>query len=265
MEDKQSGNGTLAAAGWRLKLLDGWQLTADDEVVPVALREQRLLAALALLGQRPRSYLSGVLWPESGEQRAQANLRAAVWRIHHHTPEVLEEGNGMLELAPAVSVDVHELRAVSRHISASSADLPDADVALPLLRHSTLLPGWYDDWVLEEREQLHQLRLRALEALARRLVEAGDIDNAIQAAMCAATIEPLRESAHRMLIRVHLVDGNHVEAIRVFRSFRDRLRSELGITVSQQIVDLVRPLLADRAEDDGRRNRTAPRAGRRSR
>ena len=119
-----------------------------------------------------------------------------------------------------------------------------------MLRRGTLLPGWYDDWALEEREQLHQLRLRALEALADRLLDHGELDAALQAAMGAVQLEPLRESAHRALIRVHLKDGNHVEAVRVYRAFKERLSDELGISVSHQIVDLIRPLQAVPARND---------------
>lgn len=236
--------GALSTPGtrWSLRLLDGWQLRSDGGATPmVAYRERRLLSLLALQGERPRSHLAGLLWPESEEGRAQGNLRAAVWRVQHMLDGVLLESPGMMALAPEVRVDVHELRDLAHRV-VSLGELPDAEHALEVLRRGTLLPGWYDDWALEEREQLHQLRLRALESLADRLLERGDLDDALQAAMAAVTLEPLRESAHRALIRVHLMDGNHVEAVRVYRTFRERLNDELGISVSSQIVELVRPL-----------------------
>jgi DNA-binding SARP family transcriptional activator len=226
---------------WSLRLFDGWQLRCDDAAVVVAYRERRLLSLLALQGERPRSHLAGLLWPDSDESRAHGNLRAAVWRIQHLLVGVLQESPGMMTLAPDVHVDVHELRNLAHRLTADG-EPPDTAHALEVLRRGTLLPGWYDDWALEEREQLHQLRLRALENLADRLLEDGQLDGALQAAMGAVSLEPLRESAHRALIRVHLRDGNHVEAVRVYRAFRDRLDDELGISVSPLIVDLVRPL-----------------------
>ena len=36
-----------------------------------------------------------------------------------------------------------------------------------------LLPGWYDDWVIFERERIRQQLLHALEILSRRLVSRG--------------------------------------------------------------------------------------------
>ncbi|KAE8763524.1 AfsR/SARP family transcriptional regulator [Georgenia thermotolerans] len=237
------------APRWSLRLFDGWQLRCGDAAVVVAYRERRLLSLLALQGERPRAHLAGLLWPESEEGRAHGNLRAAVWRIQHLLDGVLEESQGMMALAPGVHVDVHDLRGVAHQVTAGQ-DPPDTARALQVLRRGTLLPGWYDDWALEEREQLHQLRLRALEALADRLLDHDELHGALQAAMGAVQLEPLRESAHRALIRVHLKDGNHVEAVRVYRAFKERLSEELGISVSHQIVDLIRPLQAVHPRND---------------
>jgi DNA-binding SARP family transcriptional activator len=240
---------TGTGSGWSLRLFDGWQLRCGDAAVVVAYRERRLLSLLALQGERPRAHLAGLLWPESEEGRAHGNLRAAVWRIQHLLDGVLEESQGMMALTPDVHVDVHDLRKIAHQVTTGEGP-PDTARALQVLRRGILLPGWYDDWALEEREQLHQLRLRALETLADRLLERGELDEALQAAMGAVHLEPLRESAHRALIRVHLRDGNHVEAVRVYRVFRERLSEELGISVSNQIVELIRPLQAVHTRHD---------------
>jgi hypothetical protein len=70
-----------------------------------------------------------------------------------------------------------------------------------------LLPGWYEDWVLVERKRLRQLRMHALEALAEKLTEAGRYGVAMPAAYAAVRADPVRESAHRAVVRVHLAEG----------------------------------------------------------
>jgi DNA-binding SARP family transcriptional activator len=102
-----------------------------------------------------------------------------------------------------------------------------------------LLPGWYDDWVLPERERLRQLRLHALEVSADRLAREGRYGEAVQAAYAAVHTEPLRESAHRAVVRVHLAEGNVVEAVRAYRDFRDRLVHELGVSPTMQMEELI--------------------------
>jgi len=118
----------------------------------------------------------------------------------------------------------------------------DHEQLLPIISPDELLPAWDDDWVVDERALLHQLRLRALEDLTAYLLDRADIDGALQAAMRAVTIDPLRESANRALILVHLADGNHAEAVRVYRSFKRRLSDELRVCVSRQIVGLIQPI-----------------------
>jgi Bacterial transcriptional activator domain. len=59
--------------------------------------------------------------------------------------------------------------------------------------------------------------------------------------MCLAAVsgEPLRESAHRQLIEVHLAEGNRVEALRQYEAYRQLMRDELGLGPSPHIVNLV--------------------------
>jgi pentatricopeptide repeat protein len=124
------------------------------------------------------------------------------------------------------------------------------DPAAPLAELATpdtslcgdLLPGWYDDWVLLERERLAQLRVHALEVVAARLAAAGRHGQAIQAAYAAVQTEPLRESAYRTVIRVHLAEGNVADALRVFERFRILLRDEIGVAPTDRMAQLVRDL-----------------------
>ena len=105
-----------------------------------------------------------------------------------------------------------------------------------------LLPDWYDDWLQDEREGLRQTRLHALESLARRLSASGRHADAIQAALAAIRLEPLRETAHHTLIEIHLAEGNWSEACRQFQRCRRLLREELGVEPS----DSMRLLLESR-------------------
>jgi DNA-binding SARP family transcriptional activator len=51
--------------------------------------------------------------------------------------------------------------------------------------------------------------------------------------------EPLRESAHRALVMVHLHEGNYGEALRQYQRCRALLHDELGIDPSPRLHDLV--------------------------
>jgi DNA-binding SARP family transcriptional activator len=207
-----------------------------------------MLAVLALFGPRSRGYVAGVLWPDSTDARAMGNLRAAVWQVEHAVPGLLLHDRTLLALAEDVHLDVHEFMSFVRRIVGPDpiGDKRQLGRALAVLQRGDLLPGWYDDWVLYERSRLSQLRLRALESLAEQLVALGDTRGALEAALAAVAIEPLRESAERALIRVHIADGNYLDAVREYRSFRTRLAAEMDVSPSGQLESLIHPLLVSR-------------------
>jgi DNA-binding SARP family transcriptional activator len=145
--------------------------------------------------------------------------------------------------APAtdIRVDVHDAIARAHQLLDKSSLCEDI-----LTRQtwddlsSDLLPEWLDNgWVLLEQEQYHQLRLFALEAMARRLTESGRHGEAVAAGLAAVQAEPLRESAHRVLINARLAAGNRTEAQHQFDQCRRVLLDELGLEPPDALRDLV--------------------------
>jgi DNA-binding SARP family transcriptional activator len=173
------------------------------------------------------------------ESHAQASLRSALWRLQKLVPGLVDTSGGLLLLAEGVQVDVRELDAWARQVQDPRSgerqmNLPDVGLC------GDLLPGWYDDWVLLERERLRQLRMHALETVARRLADVGRYGDALQAAYAAMRAEPLRESAHRIVIHLHLAEGNVGEALRAYEQFRVLVADELGVPPSEHMARLVR-------------------------
>jgi DNA-binding SARP family transcriptional activator len=102
-----------------------------------------------------------------------------------------------------------------------------------------LLPGWYDEWVLVERERHRQLSLHALESLCDHLTTAGRYGAAVLAGLAAVDREPLRESAHRALVRAYLAEGNAWEAIRRYRHYEEIAARHLGVGPSPMMRSLL--------------------------
>jgi DNA-binding SARP family transcriptional activator len=151
---------------------------------------------------------------------------------------LVNASDSVLSLAEGVRVDVQELGDWARRVRDPASCLTDVDVPDVGLR-GELLPGWYDDWVLLERERLRQLRMHALEEVAARLAAAGRYGDALQAAYMAVRAEPLRESAHRVVVRVLLAEGNAAEALRAYEQFRVVLAEEMGVRPSERMTRLV--------------------------
>jgi DNA-binding SARP family transcriptional activator len=225
----------------RLDLLKTFELRFGDRPIPVAPSTQRLLALLAL-NERPllRPFVAGTLWLELPDDRASANLRSALWRVNRSGRKVVEATNLQLRLAPDVRVDVHETAELARRLLANSATWGRREVAVAREQLTgELLPDWYDAWLMIERERLRQLSLHALEALGEQLLAARRLGEALETALAALEIEPLRESAHRLLIKIHIEEGNLNEAVRQFAFCSRLFRDHLGIVPSPQLSELV--------------------------
>jgi DNA-binding SARP family transcriptional activator len=226
-----------------LSLLDAFELRCDGELVSLPPSAQRLLALLAL-HDRPllRPFVAGTLWLDTPDERASANLRSSLWRLNRPGPRLVDATSVQLRLAPDVRVDVRETASLAHQLLSRPTGPPGDEAELapdPRLLTGELLPDWYDDWVMFERERLRQLSLHALEALGEQLLDVGRLGEALEAALEAVAMEPLRESSHRLLIRIHLAEGNGAEAIREFELCGRLLRDQLGLEPSPQLVRLV--------------------------
>jgi SARP family transcriptional regulator, regulator of embCAB operon len=146
-----------------------------------------------------------------------------------------------LSLRDEVQVDVRALTAVGRAAVGLGAKSVVAELAgMSWFELSLdLLPDWYDDWLVDDREGVRQLRLHALEVLSDELSLLGRHAEAIQAALAAVRLEPLRETAHATLIRAHLAEGNRSEARRQYYRCRDLLAAELAVEPSESIRRLI--------------------------
>ncbi len=231
--------GGIAANRPTLKLLDGFDLVCAGRFTPLPLSAQRVLAFVAL-HDRPllRPYVAGSLWLDSSQERAYASLRSALWRLHRSGHGLVQSVGPRLALDPHVVVDLREAEALAHRAFDRSSD-GVLELELSPLR-GDLLPDWYDDWIVLERERFRQLRLRALDTLCERLIQAGRLDAALELGLAAVAGEPLRESSHRAVVRVHLADGNVAEAVRQYRLCRRLLHEQLGLEPSDQMAELLR-------------------------
>jgi DNA-binding SARP family transcriptional activator len=222
---------------WTVRLFGFWQLSRDGHPIAVSTRQQRIIAALAVLGPQTRRSLSSLLWPDSSEAQASGNLRASVYRVSHELPQLLASFGDVLALDGGVGVDVHRVRSLIGAIEQSTEELPHD--AGEMLRTADLLPGWYEDWVLFERERLNQQRLGGLDNLCRRELMSGRSAEAISLASIATGIEPFRERSQLLLVRSFLAADDRASALRLYQDFSALIYRELGIVPSPRFAELL--------------------------
>ena len=162
-------------APWHFQLLGRLSAARGDGVVTrfASSRVSALLGRLALFPRRdhPREELAELLWPDCEPDAGRLNLRVALASLRRQLEppdvppgSVLVADRLMLRLNPAACrCDVAEFEAALRDAALSSGQAQRRaalDRALALFS-GELLPGLYDEWVLEERERLNALHENA--------------------------------------------------------------------------------------------------------
>ena len=240
--------GGRLGAGFRrssLRLLTEFQLLIDGRTITLPHSVERVVAFLGI-SQVPvsRVRLAATLWPDVADYRANGDLRSALWRMRRITG-VIEEVDSRLSLAGEVEVDIVDLTELTQALILEPAP-PALDRLPDLVRAHEILPGWDEEWLIVERERYRIHRLRALERSAEALLAADDYAAALDAALASVVTEPYRETAHRLVIQIHIAEGNNAEALRAYRCYRSLVADELGIAPSSMMDDLVAPLSAMR-------------------
>jgi DNA-binding SARP family transcriptional activator len=231
-----------------LHLFGGPYVTLGGHRQEVPEGSKRLLAFVALRRVRvERRHAAGALWPVGDDGRAAGNLRSALWRLRGAGIDLLDVDKWSLSLNSEVLVDVHVAVEWATRLVEGTALGADLAVSRCWLDALDLLPGWYDEWALMERERLRQRMLHALEALSRNLASIGRYADAVEAAMVAVSAEPLRESAQRTLIEAHLAEGNLGEALSSYQAYRTLVRRELGVNPSHDLVTSLQAAQLQRA------------------
>ena len=145
----------------RIQLFDHLQASVDDRPLPLKFppRTAPLWAYLLLQRNRAvkRSTLAAMLWPDSPEAEARANLRRHLHQLQRNLPAASPDRPWLLSDADEVRwnidaacwLDVWEFERLS-------SNPPTLDQAIALYR-GDLLRDLYDDWIIFERERLRSL------------------------------------------------------------------------------------------------------------
>ncbi|MEU6168469.1 AfsR/SARP family transcriptional regulator [Streptomyces tanashiensis] len=233
----------MSSNGVYLELLGAFELSYAGCRIPLPSGAQRLLALLAVHAAGVyRGAAAERLWPDCSPNRASANLRTALCHGRRAGPlPTVECVDRRLRLAPMVEVDLHRARSQAQD-AIGDGQPPDDPEALSALLGEELLPEWADEWLVLERERWDQVRLHALESLAQRLRRDGEYLAALQTALTATEIDPIRETAHRILIEIHIAEGNTACAVKRYKAYQRLLRRELEVEPSPLMTRLVQDL-----------------------
>ncbi|MGD2179405.1 MAG: BTAD domain-containing putative transcriptional regulator [Anaerolineae bacterium] len=225
---------------------------------PASPTAQSLLAYLILYHERAisRERLASVFSPERSAQRARRALSHALWQIRRALGPagdriVTKQGTVTFALHPGDQLDVEQLEEVVRPAVRSSDISGDSIRRLEdaaALYRADFMSDYYDDWALVKREQLRELYLHALERLIALHKRRSDHKEALNYAQRLAAADPLREAAHRELMRLYHLLGRPRAALEQFEALHDLLAEELGVEPSTATIALRDEVLVTRED-----------------
>jgi DNA-binding SARP family transcriptional activator len=241
----------------RITLFGALEITHD----PAAPRRPPTQRVLALLGYliahhdvpQARDKLVDLLWPDLPPRQGRRMLSDTLWRARRvltapgqdDTPALLIAGD-TVAFRPDASIWV-DLIAFEQYLhdrkNADEGTIEQIRTAVELYR-GDFLEDCYDDWALYERERLREQYLSALQRLLAADQERQAYDLALQSALRLVQADPLREEAHRALMRLYHLLGRTDDALRAFAQCSALLSTELGVEPEAETLSLYEELRA---------------------
>jgi predicted ATPase/DNA-binding SARP family transcriptional activator len=220
-------------------LLGQFEIRQDDEAVELPSRPaQSLLAWLILhpgIAHR-REQIAGLLWPDATEENARSNLRHALWRLRRAIPDGFVQSD-KIAIRWLVEAD---WRADVDSFSENSPQATRADDLLPALHayRGELLPGFYDEWVIRERERLAALYSGRMARLLDLLLAEQRWRETIDGAEKWIANDHAPEPAYRALMAADAALGNPAAALAAYARCVEALDQELGVPPSAETTAL---------------------------
>jgi DNA-binding SARP family transcriptional activator/tetratricopeptide (TPR) repeat protein len=237
---------------------------------PLALPGRKIHALLGYLALRPgvahpRDKLATLLWPDASDGRARHSLRQLLLELrralaHVAAACVLETGGTVALDAEAVAVDVPRFERLVAEGSPESLAQAAALYGGDLLEGVGVGESPFEEWLLSERERLHELALEALARLLAHQSGTGALDAAVQTAVRLLALDPLQEAVHRAQMRLFMRQGRRAAALRQYQDCVGWLQRELGAEPEAETRELYLQLLRAAGSGEARRPGAEPAA-----
>jgi len=241
--------------GLQIALFDGLKITGGGitDRALMTRKTRALIAYLALRGDsgQSREKLAELLWSNSAEEQARANLRQSLSSLRKAlnsdgAVSLVADSDQISLAGPGIEVDV----ALFEQLVAEAT--PEALIRAAELYKGDLLDGFslkedpFEAWVRAERERLRHLASDMLTKLIAHCDEVGDTERCAETAARLLTLDPLRESAYRIMMRAYAAQGRQTLALKQFGTCRDILKRELGVEPEPETITLYREIRQQR-------------------
>jgi predicted ATPase/DNA-binding SARP family transcriptional activator len=224
-----------------IRLLGQFDFRLNGTPVEIPSRSAQSLLAYLVLNSgiaHRREKLAGLLWPDATEANARSYLRKALWQARKSLAVGTKSGEDYL-LADDISISFNPnadyfLDAEAMTCKSAETMSIEEQIEAVSVYHGELLPGFYDDWIILERERLRAVFEHNLQVLLEQLVEEGHWAETLDWGERWIALGCVPEPAYRALMVAHAAQGNNAKVAATYERCVQSLREELGVETSEQ-------------------------------
>lgn len=249
-----------------VRLLGSFIVQLDGRRLEIPSRPAQLLFIYLVLHRGVpvrREKLAALLWADSAEKQARSNLRHALWRLRQTfrdvnpiEAEVIESTDELITFDAARETDI-DVSLLERRAQAQES-LEDLIASVEVYR-GELLPGFYDNRIVLERQRVTAVFEAKMGALMNRILADGGWRQAVEWAERWIGFGGAPEPAFRAPMIAHSHLDDHSAAAAAYERCVQSLRQELDALPSEATRQLYErimagekppPLAVDRPSDD---------------
>ena len=238
---------TLEKAMLQIRLLGQFDVRAEGKRVTIPSRSaQSLFAYLALTAGtiHRREKLAGIFWPDTSDENARKNLRQELWRIRKAISAQETSGDDYF-LADEFTLTFN--RNANYWLDVNQIEKPELDLESLTsnlsLYQGELLPGFYEDWILLERERIQTAFENRMDELVGQLVTAERWLAVQEQSERWLSLSTAPEPAYRALMLAYGARGNTAKVASVYQRCVDELQESFGVEPSAETRGLYEGLL----------------------
>jgi len=201
-----------------------------------------------------------MLWPDTSDENARKHLRQELWRIRKAistqqptAADYLIADEFTLTFNPEAEYwfDVAQMERPSHDLQSLISNLS--------LYQGELLPGFYEDWILLERERIQTIFESKMEQLVEQLVVAERWTAVQEQSERWLALGNTPEAAYRALMLSYSARGDMAKVGSIYQRCVDELRDQFGVEPSAETHALYNGLL--KGAQAPRRTKTAQPSG----
>lgn len=230
----------------QLRFLGQFDVRADGKRLLISTRAaQSLFSFLVLTAGTPhrREKIAGLLWPDVTDENARRSLRQELWRLRKALNSQTSEGIGADSneylVAEELTITFNPAAPYWLDLAQFEAPVSGDETLNDLTRQlalykGELLPGFYEDWVLLERERVEQVFERKMQQLVELLVQQERWTAALEWGERWIAQGHTPEPAYRALMLAHGALGNPSQVTVDYERCVHALENELGVEPSEE-------------------------------